>query len=86
MFDAVVTRSSRHSYSVGGGAYIATRSRMYYAPMAHGAAPMELVSEFNQLFVSTRSKQRLVRQSTDSVGHATNPNDNFQLYWDANRR
>ncbi|NNF38829.1 MAG: hypothetical protein HKN71_09180, partial [Gemmatimonadetes bacterium] len=43
---------SGHSFSGGGGAYIATRSKMF-AAVAHGAAPINLVSEFNQLFVGS---------------------------------
>ena len=43
---------SGHSYSGGGGGYIATRSDMF-AAVAHGAAPINLVSEFNQLFVGS---------------------------------
>ncbi len=71
---------SGHSYSGGGGAYIATRSQMFSA-VAHGAAPINLVSEFNQLFVGSGRNNH----SYDIYGqgrYATNPYDDFQLYWD----
>jgi len=71
---------SGHSYSGGGGAYIATRSEMFSA-VAHGAAPINLVSEFNQLFVGSGQNNH----SYDIYGqgrYATNPYDDFQLYWD----
>ena len=71
---------SGHSYSGGGGAYIATRSHMFSA-VAHGAAPINLVSEFNQLFVGNGRNNH----SYDIYGqgrYATNPYDDFQLYWD----
>lgn len=71
---------SGHSYSGGGGAYIATRSNMF-AAVAHGAAPINLVSEFNQLFVGSGQNNH----SYDIYGqgrYATNPYDDFQLYWD----
>lgn len=71
---------SGHSYSGGGGAYIATRSDMF-AAVAHGAAPINLVSEFNQLFVG--SGQNNHRYDIYGQGrYATNPYDDFQLYWD----
>ncbi|GIS78477.1 MAG: hypothetical protein CM1200mP14_00430 [Gammaproteobacteria bacterium] len=71
---------SGHSYSGGGGAYIATRSEMFSA-IAHGAAPINLVSEFNQLFVGSGQNNH----SYDIYGqgrYATNPYDDFDLYWD----
>ena len=71
---------SGHSYSGGGGAYIATRSNMF-AAVAHGAAPINLVSEFNQLFVG--SGQNNHRYDIYGQGrYATDPYDDFQLYWD----
>jgi dipeptidyl aminopeptidase/acylaminoacyl peptidase len=71
---------SGHSYSGGGSAYIATRSDMF-AAIAHGAAPINLVSEFNQLFVG--SGQNNHRYDIYGQGrYATNPYDDFQLYWD----
>ncbi len=71
---------SGHSYSGGGSAYVATRSRMF-AAVAHGAAPINLVSEFNQLFVGTGESNH----QYDIYGqgrYSTNPYDDFQLYWD----
>lgn len=70
---------SGHSYSGGGSAYIATRSDMF-AAVAHGAAPINLVSEFNQLFVGSGQNNH----SYDIYGqgrYATNPYDDFDLYW-----
>lgn len=70
---------SGHSYSGGGSAYIATRSDMFSA-IAHGAAPINLVSEFNQLFVGSGQNNH----SYDIYGqgrYATNPYDDFDLYW-----
>ena len=71
---------SGHSYSGGGGAYLATRSDMF-AAVAHGAAPINLVSEFNQLFVGSGQNNH----QYDIYGqgrYGTNPYDDFQLYWD----
>lgn len=71
---------SGHSFSGGGAAYIATRSKMF-AAIAHGAAPINLVSEFNQLFKS--SGQNNHRYDIYGQGrYGTNPYDDFQLYWD----
>ncbi|MDE0898289.1 MAG: prolyl oligopeptidase family serine peptidase [Longimicrobiales bacterium] len=70
---------SGHSYSGGGSAYIATRSTMFSA-IAHGAAPINLVSEFNQLFVGSGQNNH----SYDIYGqgrYASNPYDDFDLYW-----
>ena len=70
---------SGHSYSGGGAAYIATRSTMF-AAVAHGAAPINLVSEFNQLFKG--SGQNNHRYDIYGQGrYATNPYDDFDLYW-----
>lgn len=71
---------SGHSFSGGGGAYIATRSTMF-AAVAHGAAPINLVSEFNQLFVGSGQNNH----SYDIYGqgrYGTNPYDDFDLYWE----
>jgi dienelactone hydrolase len=71
---------SGHSYSGGGSAYIATRSEMF-AAIAHGAAPINLVSEFNQLFVGSGQNNH----NYDIYGqgrYATDPYADFQLYWD----
>ncbi len=78
--DSEAVGLSGHSYSGGGSAYIATRSDMF-AAVAHGAAPINLVSEFNQLFVGSGQNNH----SYDIYGqgrYATNPYDDFQLYWD----
>jgi dipeptidyl aminopeptidase/acylaminoacyl peptidase len=71
---------SGHSYSGGGSAYIATRSDMF-AAIAHGAAPINLVSEFNQLFVGSGQNNH----NYDIYGqgrYATDPYEDFDLYWD----
>ncbi|MDX1646237.1 MAG: prolyl oligopeptidase family serine peptidase [Longimicrobiales bacterium] len=71
---------SGHSYSGGGSAYIATRSDMF-AAVAHGAAPINLVSEFNQLFVG--SGQNNHRYDIYGQGrYATDPYADFDLYWE----
>ncbi len=70
---------SGHSYSGGGSAFIATQSDMF-AAIAHGAAPINLVSEFNQLFVGSGQNNH----NYDIYGqgrYATNPYDDFDLYW-----
>lgn len=70
---------SGHSYSGGGSAYIATRSDMF-AAIAHGAAPINLVSEFNQLFVGSGQNNH----GYDIYGqgrYATDPYTDFDLYW-----
>ncbi len=77
--DPAAVGLSGHSYSGGGSAYIATRSTMFSA-IAHGAAPINLVSEFNQLFVGSGQNNH----SYDIYGqgrYATNPYDDFDLYW-----
>ena len=69
-----------HSYSGGGGSYIATRSKMF-AAIAAGAAPINLVSEFNQLFKGSGMNNH----SYDIYGqgrYVSNPYDDFDLYWD----
>jgi dipeptidyl aminopeptidase/acylaminoacyl peptidase len=71
---------SGHSFSGGGGAFIATRSDMF-AAVAHGAAPINLVSEFNQLFVGSGANNH----GYDIYGqgrYGTNPYDDFDLYWE----
>jgi len=78
--DPAAVGLSGHSYSGGGGAYIATRSTMF-AAVAHGAAPINLVSEFNQLFVGSGQNNH----SYDIYGqgrYATNPYDDFDTYWE----
>jgi len=78
--DPTAVGLSGHSYSGGGSAYVATRSTMF-AAVAHGAAPIDLVSEFNQLFVGSGENNH----QYDIYGqgrYGTNPYDDFQLYWD----
>jgi hypothetical protein len=68
-----------HSYSGGGAAYISTRSKMFAAVVA-GAAPIDLVSEFNTLFRGNGENNH----SYDIRGqgrYGTNPYDNFDLFW-----
>ena len=67
-----------HSYSGGGSAYISTRSKMF-AAVAAGAAPINLTSEFNQLFNSSGQNNH----SYDIYGqgrYGTNPYDDPELY------
>jgi hypothetical protein len=69
-----------HSYSGGGSCYIATRSKMF-AAIAAGAAPINLVSEFNQLFKGSGRNNH--QYDIHGQGrYATNPYDDFDLYWD----
>ena len=78
--DSEAVGLSGYSFSGGGSAYIATRSDMF-AAVAHGAAPINLVNEFNQLFVGSGQNNH----SYDIYGqgrYATNPYDDFQRYWD----
>jgi len=66
------------SYSGGGSAYIATRSKMFSC-VASRAAPINLVSEFNQLFRG--SGQNNHRYDIYGQGrYGTNPYDDFELY------
>jgi dipeptidyl aminopeptidase/acylaminoacyl peptidase len=68
-----------HSYSGGGSAYISTRSKMFAAVVA-GAAPIDLVSEFNTLFRGSGQNNH----SYDIRGqgrYGTNPYDDFDLFW-----
>jgi dipeptidyl aminopeptidase/acylaminoacyl peptidase len=68
-----------HSYSGGGASYIATRSDMFAAIVA-GAAPINLVSEFNQLWRG--SGQNNHRYDIYGQGrYGSNPYDDFDLYW-----
>jgi len=67
-----------HSYSGGGSAYISMRSKMF-AAIAAGAAPINLTSEFNQLFNSSGQNNH----SYDIYGqgrYGTNPYDDPELY------
>ena len=68
-----------HSYSGGGASFIATRSKMFAAVVA-GAAPINLVAEFNILFRG--SGQNNHRYDIHGQGrYGTNPYDDFDLYW-----
>jgi len=67
-----------HSFSGGGGSYIATRSTMFAAIVA-GAAPINLVGEFNILFHGSGQNNH----GYDIYGqgrYGTNPFDDFELY------
>jgi len=69
---------SGHSYSGGGSSYIAARSNMF-AAVASGAAPINLTSEFNQLFLGTGGNNH----SYDIYGqgrYGTNPYDDPEIY------
>ncbi|HSJ30476.1 MAG TPA: prolyl oligopeptidase family serine peptidase, partial [Longimicrobiales bacterium] len=69
-----------HSYSGGGASYIATRSKAFAAIVA-GAAPINLVNEFNILFRGTGQNNH----SYDIYGqgrYGSNPYDDFDMYWD----
>jgi len=66
------------SFSGGGSAYIATRSKMF-AAVASRAAPINLAGEFNILFHG--SGQNNHRYDIYGQGrYGTNPFDNFELY------
>jgi dipeptidyl aminopeptidase/acylaminoacyl peptidase len=68
-----------HSYSGGGASFIATRSNMFAAIVA-GAAPINLIGEFNILFRG--SGQNNHRYDIYGQGrYGTNPYDDFDLYW-----
>ena len=67
-----------HSYSGGGSSYIATRSTMF-AAIASGAAPINLLGEFNIIF--TGSGQNNHRYDIYGQGrYGTNPYDDPGLY------
>jgi dipeptidyl aminopeptidase/acylaminoacyl peptidase len=69
---------SGHSYSGGGSSYIAGRSKMF-AAVASGAAPINLTSEFNQVFPGSGQNNH----SYDIHGqgrYGTNPYDDPELY------
>jgi dipeptidyl aminopeptidase/acylaminoacyl peptidase len=68
-----------HSYSGGGASYIATRSNAFAAIVA-GAAPINLVGEFNILFRGTGQNNH----QYDIYGqgrYGSNPYDDFDMYW-----
>ena len=69
-----------HSYSGGGASYIATRSKAFAAIVA-GAAPINLVGEFNIIFRGSGQNNH----SYDIYGqgrYGSNPYDDFDMYWD----
>jgi dipeptidyl aminopeptidase/acylaminoacyl peptidase len=69
-----------HSYSGGGASYIATRSKAFAAIVA-GAAPINLVGEFNILFRGSGQNNH----SYDIYGqgrYGSNPYDDFDMYWE----
>jgi dipeptidyl aminopeptidase/acylaminoacyl peptidase len=68
-----------HSYSGGGASYIATRSKAFAAIVA-GAAPINLVGEFNILFRGSGQNNH----QYDIYGqgrYGSNPYDDFDMYW-----
>jgi dipeptidyl aminopeptidase/acylaminoacyl peptidase len=68
-----------HSYSGGGASYIATRSNAFAAIVA-GAAPINLVGEFNILFRGSGQNNH----SYDIYGqgrYGSSPYDDFDMYW-----
>ena len=69
-----------HSYSGGGASYIATRSDAFAAIVA-GAAPINLVNEFNILFRGSGQNNH----QYDIYGqgrYGSNPYDDFDMYWE----
>jgi dipeptidyl aminopeptidase/acylaminoacyl peptidase len=68
-----------HSYSGGGASYIAGRSKAFAAIVA-GAAPINLVGEFNIIFRSSGQNNH----NYDIYGqgrYGSNPYDDFDRYW-----
>jgi dipeptidyl aminopeptidase/acylaminoacyl peptidase len=69
-----------HSYSGQGSAYISTQSKMFSAVIA-GAAAVDLVADFNQLWKTTGTNQH--RYDTYGQGRfGTNPYENLDLFID----
>ena len=69
-----------HSYSGQGSAYISTQSKMFAAVIA-GAAAVDLVADFNQLWKTTGTNQH--RYDTYGQGRfGTNPYENLELFMD----
>jgi dipeptidyl aminopeptidase/acylaminoacyl peptidase len=69
-----------HSYSGQGSAYISTQSKMFAAIVA-GAAAVDLVADFNQLWKTNGTNQH--RYDTYGQGRfGTNPYDNLELFMD----
>jgi dipeptidyl aminopeptidase/acylaminoacyl peptidase len=68
-----------HSYSGGGASFIATRSKAFAAIVA-GAAPINLVGEFNILFRGTGQNNH--QYDIHGQGrYGSNPYDDFDMYW-----
>lgn len=69
-----------HSYSGQGAAYISTQSKMFAAVVA-GAAAVDLVADFNQLWKTSGTNQH--RYDTYGQGRfGTNPYENLALFQD----
>ena len=69
-----------HSYSGQGAAYVSTQSKLFSAVIA-GAAAVDLVADFNQLWKTTGTNQH--RYDTYGQGRfGTNPYDNLALFED----
>ncbi|MGH7619499.1 MAG: alpha/beta hydrolase family protein, partial [Gemmatimonadaceae bacterium] len=69
-----------HSYSGQGAAYVSTQSKMFSAVVA-GAAAVDLIADFNQLWKTTGTNQH--RYDTYGQGRfGTNPYDNLDLFMD----
>ena len=69
-----------HSYSGQGSAYISTQSKMFAAVIA-GAAAVDLIADFNQLWKTTGTNQH--RYDTYGQGRfGTNPYENLELFMD----
>jgi dipeptidyl aminopeptidase/acylaminoacyl peptidase len=69
-----------HSYSGQGAAYVSTQSKMFAAVVA-GAAAVDLIADFNQLWKTTGTNQH--RYDTYGQGRfGTNPYQNLELFMD----
>jgi dipeptidyl aminopeptidase/acylaminoacyl peptidase len=69
-----------HSYSGQGAAYVSTQSKMFAAVVA-GAAAVDLIADFNQLWKTTGTNQH--RYDTYGQGRfGTTPYDNLELFMD----
>jgi dipeptidyl aminopeptidase/acylaminoacyl peptidase len=69
-----------HSYSGQGAAYVSTQSKMFAAVVA-GAAAVDLIADFNQLWKTNGTNQH--RYDTYGQGRfGTTPYDNLELFMD----
>jgi len=69
-----------HSYSGQGAAYVSTQSKMFAAVVA-GAAAVDLIADFNQLWKTNGTNQH--RYDTYGQGRfGTNPYENLELFMD----